>query len=195
MQRAQYQSLVSNLLMVGGVLLLLGCANVANLLLSRGVRRQHELAVRLALGASRRRLVQQLLTESCVLALVGAAVGVGLALGLKQVIATLLLPGVAGSGLELDVPLDTRVLVATLGVSVTCGLLAGLLPAWMGSSRRVGAAIGRHGMRTATGRSWVRSGLAVAQLALSLALVTNATLLVVTLRNVGATESGSIPAA
>jgi predicted permease len=196
MQRAQYQGLVRNLLMVGGVLLLLGCANVANLLLSRGVRRQHELAVRLALGASRRRLVQQLLTESCVLALVGAAVGAGLALGLKQVIATLLLPGVAGSGVELHVPLDTRVLIATLGVSVTCGLLAGLLPAWlssMGSSRRVGAAIGRHGLRTATGRSWVRSGLAVAQLALSLALVTNATLLVVTLRNVGATDIGFDP--
>ncbi len=193
MQRAQYRNLVSNLLMVGGVLLLLGCANVANLLLSRGVRRQHELAVRLALGASRRRLVQQLLTESCLLALVGAAIGVGLALGLKQVIATLLLPGVAGSGLELDVPLDTRVLLATLGVSVTCGLLAGLLPAWMGSSRRVGAAISRHGMRTTTARSWVRSGLAVAQLALSLALVTNATLLVVTLRNVGATDIGFDP--
>jgi predicted permease len=193
LQRPQYRSLVRNLLLVGGVLLLLGCANVANLLLSRGVRRQHELAVRLALGASRRRLVQQLLTESCVLALVGAAVGVGLALGLKQLIATLLLPGVAGSGLELDVPLDMRVLVATLGVSVTCGLLAGLLPAWMGSSRWVGASIGRHGMRTATGRSWVRSGLAVAQLALSLALVTNATLLVVTLRNVGATEIGFDP--
>ncbi len=193
LQRAQYQSLVNNLLMVGSVLLLLGCANVANLLLSRGVRRQHELAVRLALGASRRRLVQQMLTESCVLAFVGAVVGVGLALGLKQVIATLLLPSVAGSGLELDVPLDTRVLLATLGVSVTCGLLAGLLPAWLGSSRRVGAAIGRHGMRTTTGRSWVRSGLAVAQLALSLALVTNATLLVVTLRNVGATEIGFDP--
>jgi predicted permease len=193
MQRAQYQSLVGNLLMVGGVLLLLGCANVANLLLSRGVRRQQELAVRLALGASRRRLVQQLLTESCVLALVGAAVGVGLALGLKQVIATLLLPGVAGSGRELDVPLDTRVLVLTLGVSVTFGLLAGLLPAWLGSSRRVGGAIGHQGVRTTTGRSWVRSGLAVAQLALSLALVTNATLLVSTLRNVGATDIGFDP--
>ncbi len=193
MQRAQYQSLVRNLLMVGGVLLLLGCANVANLLLSRGVRRQQELAVRLALGASRRRLVQQLMTESCVLAVVGAAGGVGLALGLKQVIATLLLPGVAGSGRELDVPLDTRVLVLTLGLSVTCGVLAGLLPAWLGWSRRSGAAIGDRGLRTTTGRSWVRSGLAVAQLALSLALVTNAALLVVTLRHMGATDIGFDP--
>jgi predicted permease len=193
MERAQYQSLVRNLLMVGGVLLLLGCANVANLLLSRGVRRQHELAVRLALGASRRRLVQQLLTESCVLALVGAAIGVGLAFGLKQVIATLLLPGMAGSGRAPDVPLDTRVLGATLGVSVACGLLAGLLPAWLGSSRRVGAAIGRHNPRTSSGRSWARSSLAVAQLALSLALVSNATLLVVTLRNASATDTGFDP--
>jgi predicted permease len=193
MQRAQYQSLVNSLLMVGGVLLLLGCANVANLLLSRGVRRQQELAVRLALGANRGRLVQQLLTESCVLAIVGAAVGAGLAFGLKEVIVSLLLPGVAGSGLALNVPLDTRVLVLTLGVSVVCGLVAGLLPAWLGSSRRAGTAIGRHGTRTTTGRSWVRSGLAVAQLALSLALVTNATLLVVTLRNVGSTDIGFDP--
>jgi predicted permease len=193
MQRAQYQNLVSSLLLVGGALLLLGCANVANLLLSRGVRRQHEIAVRLALGASRRRIIQQLLTESCVLAFGGAAIGIGLALGLKQLIATLLLPDVAGSGLALDVPLDMRVLMATLGVSMACGLVAGLLPAWMGSSRRVGAAIGRHGQRTTTGRSWVRSGLAVVQLALSLALVTNATLLVVTLRHVGATDIGFDP--
>jgi predicted permease len=193
MQRAQYQSLVNNLLMVGGVLLLLGCANVANLLLSRGVRRQRELAVRLALGASRRRLIQQLLTESCVLALVGATAGVGLALGLKQLIATLLLPDVARSGTALDVPLDTRVLILTLGVSVTFGLVAGLLPAWLGSSRRAGAAIGHHGLRTTAGRSWVRSGLAVAQLALSLALVTNATLVVTTLRNMAATDIGFDP--
>lgn len=189
LQRAQFRTLVGNLLLVGAALLLLGCANVANLLLSRGVRLQHDRAVRMALGASRRRLIQQVLTESCVLSLVGAALGVGLAIGLKELIRTLLLPGTAGVA-NLEVPLDARVLAATLIVSTGCGLLAGLVPAWMGSTGRPARALGRDDRRTSTGRSRLRTGLAVAQLALSLALVTNATLLVTTLRNLSAVEVG-----
>ena len=127
------------------------------------------------------------------LLIVGAAIGIGLAFGLKELIGTLLLPGIAGSGREIHVPLDTRVLLWTLGVSVACGVLAGLLPAWMGSSTRARAAVSRQGGRTSTGRSWVRSGLAVAQLALSLALVINAALLVATLRNIAATDVGFDP--
>jgi ABC-type antimicrobial peptide transport system permease subunit len=85
---------VNTLLTIGGVLLLLGCANVANVLMWRGVRTARERAVRLALGASRARLVALQLTESAVLAVSGALVGIALALWLKQLMATLLFPGV-----------------------------------------------------------------------------------------------------
>lgn len=193
LMRDRYSDLVSQLLIIGGVLLLLGCANVANLLISQGIRRQHERAVRVALGASRRRLVQLLLTESCVLAVAGAALGVGIALLLKELIRTLLLPNAAGAGTNLVVPIDLRVLMVTLVVSVACGLAAGLVPAWLGSASPIGYALGRRNRRTSTGGSRVRAVFAAVQLALSLALVTNALLFVATLRNFAAVDLGFDP--
>ena len=190
LQRDHYAALVRNLLMVGGALLLLGCANVANLLISRGVRRSHERDVRLALGASRGRLIQQLLTESCLLAIAGAAAGVGIAIWLKELVQVLLLPAANSAGGDLTVPLDTRVLLVTLAAAVACGLVAGLAPALIGSSGASGSS-----SRTFSSGSRVRTGLAVVQLALSLALVTNASLLVATLRHLAAVDVGFNPAA
>jgi putative ABC transport system permease protein len=192
LQRDRYATLVRNLLIVGGLLLLLGCANVTNLLISRGVRQQHERAVRVALGATRARLAQLLLTESAVLAVLGAALGVVLAVWLKQVIQTLLLPQVALTGDAFDVPIDGRVLAGTLGISLACGLAAGVLPAWVGT-RSLGGAIGRGQLRMSQGGVRLRTSLAVVQLALSLALVTNATLLVVTLVKLTAIDVGFDP--
>ena len=189
LMRDQYATLVRNLLVVGGVLLLLGCANVANLLISRGTRRQQERSVRVALGASSWRLVQLHLIESCALSLAGAGVGIGLAMWLKQWLQTLV-PGLAGTGVDLTVPMDLRVLVTTLAVSLVSGLLAGVAPAWIGSSLRPGRQPGRSDLRTSTAAPRLRAGFAAVQLALSLALVTNAILLVVTLRHLSAVDIG-----
>jgi predicted permease len=193
LQRGSYRRLVTVLLAVGGALLLLGCANVANLLMVRSVRGQRERAVRLALGASRSRLVLLQLTESSLLTAAGATLGLGLALWLKGFITTLLLPGLA-AGPSVDVPLDIRVLAMTFGVSVACGLAAGLVPAFVGVTRRSIGALGDPGGRSVTGTRRLRATFAVAQLALSLALVTDALMLVATLRTLHAVDLGFDPA-
>ena len=92
LQRDTYRTMVQRLLLIGAVLVVLGCANVVNLLMFRGVRRERELAVRMALGAGRARLLQFQLTESCLLTVAGAALGVGLAAAMTQLILTLVLP-------------------------------------------------------------------------------------------------------
>jgi putative ABC transport system permease protein len=192
MQRERYQRLVRVLLAVGGALLLLGCANVANLLMVRSVSRRREHAVRLALGASPGRLLLLHLTEAVLLAAGGAALGVALAVWLKQFVATLLLPTIA-AGRDLTVPLDTRVLAMALGVSIGTGLAAGFVPALLGARTRSVGALGDAGGRSVTSTRRVRTGFAVAQLALSLALVTAALMLVATLRNLNAIDLGFEP--
>jgi putative ABC transport system permease protein len=192
MQRDRYRRLVSVLLVVGGALLLLGCANVANLLMVRSVNRRREHAVRLALGASPGRLLLLHLTEALLLAAGGALLGVGLAVWLKQFVAALLLPSVAG-GPFLEVPLDMRVLSMTLGVSIGCGLVAGFVPALLGARRKCTGALSDAGGRSVTATRRVRAGFAVAQLALSLALVTGALMLVATLRTLNAIDLGFEP--
>jgi predicted permease len=193
LQRDRFSRMVAILLAVGGVLLLLGAANVANLLISRAVRRGHDDAVRVALGASRGRLVQLALVESGLLALAGGTIGIALAWWLKALIVRLWLPVGGGTATPLTVPIDGDVLVATLAVSLACGLSAGLAPAWMIARRRFGRVLGRGGSRVSRGGWRVRTGLAIAQLALSLALVTNAALLVTTLHNLARVNVGFDP--
>ena len=193
MQRESYQRQVSVLLAVGGALLLLGCANVANLLMVRSVSQRRQHALRLALGASPARLVQLQLTEAMMLAAGGAALGIALAVWLKQFVATLLLPGMA-AGPAFSVPLDIRVLAMALGLSVGCGLAAGFVPALLGARGTSMGAPGDAGGRSVTGTRRLRAGFAVVQLALSLALVTGALMLVATLRNLNAIDLGFEPA-
>ena len=191
LQRQRYAELVRVLLAIGAALLLLGCANVANVLVVRGVRNGRDRAIRLALGASRARLVALQLTESGLLAAGGGLLGLLFAVWLKQLIVTLLFPGVLASYLQ--VPLDLRVLGLTLTVSLVCGVLAGLAPAFVNRRAGLVASIASGGTRSVTGSRWLRAGFAGVQLALSLALVTGSLLLATTLKNLHALDLGFDP--
>jgi putative ABC transport system permease protein len=189
--RPRLRSMFNILLTIGGVLLVLGCANVANMLVARSIRREQETAVRKALGASAWRLVQLQLVESWMLSALGAAVGVAIAAVLKQIIQELVFPG--ASGYVEPVPIDYRVLAATSGAALAVGTLAGVAPAWMATRARGASLASSGGSRTSTRAPKLRSGLAIVQLALSLALLVDALLLITTLHNLRAVDLGFDP--
>jgi len=191
MTRKGTTRIVNTLVAVGCVLLLLGCANVANLLVFRAARREQEIAVRKALGASRLRLLQLQSTESWLLAVAGAALGLALALYLKQLIEQLLFP--RPPGMSFDVPIDGRVLAFTVLVAFATGTFAALAPGWLAARTRGLATLTRTTF-TSSRAPKLRAGLAVLQLALSLSLFVGALLLVSTLRNLRAVDLGLDPA-
>ncbi len=166
---------------VVGLVLLIACANVANLLLARASARRREIAVRLALGASRRRLIRQLLTESFLLALLGGVAGL-LATQWTVRLLPQFFPANDANGLDLSV--DWRVLLFTLGVSLLTGLLFGLAPALQATRLNLLPALkneaGIYGPRRS--RIALRDVLVIAQLAMSLVLLVSAGLFVRSLR-------------
>ncbi len=191
LSRDRVGRIIDILLGVGGVLLLLGCANVANLFLFRAVRREQEVAVRKTLGADRFRLVQLQLVECWLLALCGALLGIIFALFLKALIQELLFP--AAPGTSVSVPIDWRVLGITFGVAIAVGTAAGVVPAWFVARGRLAGLLGRSGMRSHARAPRLRSALSTVQLALSLALLIGAFMLVSTLRNLRNVELGFDP--
>jgi putative ABC transport system permease protein len=154
--------------------LLIACANIANLLLSRAVGRERELAVRTSLGATRGRLIRQLLIESLTLASMGGLLGLALAAGGVRLINVLLPPGLLPIG---QVPMDVRVLVFAGAVAIVTGLLFGLAPAWTATRGDVHVALKQTGRSTTGGRRWARAGLAAAELAMATMLLVGAGLL------------------
>lgn len=166
------------LLSVVGVVLLIACANVANLLLARAGSRAHEIGVRVALGAKRSRLVRQLLTESAVIAAMGTAAGLILADGLIQVLPAIIVPP-GSTHTKYAFRLDFRVLAVTLAVSLATVLAFGLFPALRASRPDVSSVIkGVVGQGRSLRWPQPRNLLVIAQVALSMILLTAAGLLI-----------------
>lgn len=176
--RSSYEDPLWLLLALSGVVLLIACANLANLLLARASVRQREMALRLTLGASRARLLRQMLAESLLLAFAGAAAGALLAQFLSRVLVALL--GTSHSRVFVELTPDWRVLgFATALAIVTC-VLFGLMPAIQASQTEPGIALKSNARGTTSGRGRfrLRRGLVIAQVALSLVLLAGAFLFV-----------------
>jgi len=183
------------LMMAVGIVLLIACANVAGLLLARATARQKEIAVRLALGAGRRRIVQQLLTESVFLSLVGGALGILFAIWGTRAIVTLFASSSDGP-FGFSPGIDGRVLLFTFATAVLTGVIFGFAPAFRGTrvdltpalkeGTIVSAAGGRMGGR------WLSlgNGLVIAQVALAVVVLVGAGLLVRTLQNLRNVDPG-----
>jgi predicted permease len=163
------------LMTIVGLVLLIACANVSNLLLGRALQRRREIAVRLAIGAGRRRLIRQLLTESVALAAPAAALGILIAYWARDGLLSLL-PSLPGVTLSLDLSLDWRVLAFTMFVSLGAGILFGLVPALQASKPDVVEAL-KDQDRTGgvvRHRFGIRDLLVVGQVALSLVALVGA---------------------
>ncbi|HEV2280224.1 MAG TPA: ABC transporter permease [Acidobacteriaceae bacterium] len=176
-----------------GFVLLIACANVANLLLARASARRRELATRAAIGAGRGQIIRQLLTESLVLALAGGVLGLLLGFFGVRVLVGINpgnIPRISETGPS--IALDPRILLFTLGVSLATGILFGLLPAIAASRPNLAATLNEGSSRSGVGfrQGKVRSILVVSEVALALILVIGAGLLIRTFRKLGEVDPG-----
>jgi predicted permease len=188
--RNDFSTALIVLMCMVGLVLLIACANVANLLIARGFMRQKEIAVRLSLGASRGQLVRQMLAESLVLSCIGGVLGIGLAVALTQALIAFVPSD--GRPILIHATPDTRILAFTLGLAFVTGIVFGLLPAlrasrpdpWTTLKDTVGAIAGTGGSL------FLRKGLVAAQVTLSFLLLFGAGLFVRSLQNLKTADTG-----
>jgi predicted permease len=188
--RQRYARPLIILMIVVAVVLLIACANVANLLLARAMSRTHEISVRMAIGAGRVRLVRQLLTESTLLSIGGAAVGLLVAVGIDRV----LLSFVPGQDSVLRAGIDMRVLLFTAAVATATGLIFGIVPAVFATGRHATLALGERAATTGRGHKLLmQHGLLASQVALSVVVLVAAGLFLRSLQNLQRLDLGFEP--
>ena len=167
-----YASKLKLLMWISGLILLIACANIANLLLVRGMNRHEEMSIRTALGAMRTRIIRQLLTESLVLSIISGMAGLIVAYAGTRMLLTMAFPGAQ------DVPIDARpsgmVLAFAFGVSLLTGILFGVVPAWITSNADPADALRSGSRATNSGASLLQRSLIVLQSALALVLLVGA---------------------
>jgi predicted permease len=188
--RSAYGTSLWMLLGIAGLVLFIACANLANLLLARATAREQEIAVRLAIGASRWRVTRQLMTESLLLATLGALAGLVVAGPLSRFLVAFL--STDDAPLFLDLQPHWHILIFTAGVALAASMIFGAAPAIRATRARSGTALqgGARSVRGGGERFGLRRGLVVAQLAVSLVLVVGALLFASTLRNLLTLDAG-----
>ena len=184
--REQYGSNLHLLMAVSGLVLLIACANIANLLLVRGIRRKTELSLRSALGAAHGRIVRQLLTESVVLAGLGGIAGLAVAYAGTKMLLALAFPG--AQSVPIDAAPSSAVLAFAFGLSLLTGILFGVAPAWIAAQTDPADALRSGARNTAMGASLLQRGLVVLQAALSLVLLVGAGLFSQSLNKLQSTD-------
>jgi predicted permease len=187
--RQRMQTPLWVLMALTGAVLLLACANVANLLLARSTAREREVALRVAMGAGRGRIVRQLLAESLLLSGCGAAIGLALAFAADRFLLALYFPGEAAGELAISANPDLRVLAFTVCVALFTAILFGMAPAIQGSRADLALNL-RDRAATGSGGAFVRKLLVAGQMALSLLLLVCAGLFLHSLTNLRATGPG-----
>jgi len=185
--RNQFSKPLRVLMVAVGLVLLIACTNIANLLLARATNRHREIAIRLALGASPLRVIRQLFTESFLLAMFGSALGVALATSISKLL--LVMASGGPTPLPLNVALDSRVLMFTLLLSFATPVLFGLVPAWHSVRVEINSSFKQGRSTTAVNSSFAK-GLIVSQIALSLVLLVAAGLFLRTLVNLTNVDLG-----
>ncbi len=182
--RDQYQDGLKLLLVASGCVLLVACGNLANLMLARGLKDRAQTSVRVALGASRGRLVRKSLVECVMLAAIGGALGIGVAYaGTRLILHLAFQIGGRNNYVPINATPSFPVLLFTLGMSVLTGVIFGILPAWVTSHADPVEALRGANRAVGGGRSWAQRSLVIAQGAMSLVLLSAAALLGQSLRN------------
>ena len=180
----QYQDGLKLLLVAAACVLLVACGNLANLMLARGLKDRAQTSVRVALGASRGRLVRKSLVESVMLAAIGGVLGIGVAYaGTRLILHLAFQIGGPNNYVPISATPSLPVLLFTLGISVLTGIIFGIAPAWMTSHADPVEALRGANRSVGGGRSWAQKSLVIAQAAMSLVLLSAAALLGQSLRN------------